>query len=259
MARSAVIWVVLGWVGYAALPWYGLQNDLLSELVAGSGLVLGLRGAWWLLPIALPLFAALRPLVRSDPEEAGIWLVAAGSAGLALVVLQGFAIGLNGWRFETLAAIFGAPGPSQGGMGLGATLTSISLLLLLCHGLAARGWCRGDAFVVSAIGVVLALITVFVFFPVTTILVSAVEDDQGRFAPGGFVAKFLDRSIWGLDCVVSDLRCGVAWNTLFPLSWSGSGARSWALPSRSSRPAPISRSKRRCAPSASSRSSRHPS
>ena len=36
-----------------------------------------------------------------------------------------------------------------------------------------------------------------------------------RFAPGEFVAKFLDRSIWGLDCVTANLRCGVAWNTLF--------------------------------------------
>ena len=30
-----------------------------------------------------------------------------------------------------------------------------------------------------------------------------------------FVAKFTDRSIWGLDCLYGPLRCGVAWNTLF--------------------------------------------
>jgi len=135
--------------------------------------------------------------------------------GLALIAAQGFAIGLHGWTLEALAAAFGGPGPSQSGMGAGAGLTSLSLLILLCHGLAARGWCRGDAFVVSAIGLVLALITIFVFFPVSTILASALQDNQGRFAPGEFVDKFLDRSIWGLDCVISDLRCGVAWNTLF--------------------------------------------
>ena len=56
--------------------------------------------------------------------------------------------------------------------------------MLLCHGLAARGWCRGDAFVVSSIGLVVALIAVFVFFPVTTILASAVRDNAGAFAPG---------------------------------------------------------------------------
>ena len=30
-----------------------------------------------------------------------------------------------------------------------------------------------------------------------------------------FLAKFSDRSVWGLDCLAGDLRCGVAWNTLF--------------------------------------------
>jgi iron(III) transport system permease protein len=60
-----------------------------------------------------------------------------------------------------------------------------------------------------------ALIAVFVFFPVSTILASAVQDNAGAFAPGEFLVKFTDRSIWGLDCVTSGLRCGVAWNTLF--------------------------------------------
>ena len=95
--------------------------------------------------------------------------------------------------------------------------------MLLCHGLAARGWCRGDAFVVSAIGLVVALIAVFVFFPVTTILASAVRDDAGAFAPGAFLAKFLDPSIWSLDCLTSNLRCGVAWNTLFLATLVGVG------------------------------------
>jgi iron(III) transport system permease protein len=95
---------VLGWLGYAALPWYRLERDLLEELVAGSGLLHGLTGTWWLLPIALPLLAALRPLAKPD-ERAGAWLAAAGGAGLALVIVQGFAIGLNGWRIDVLAAV----------------------------------------------------------------------------------------------------------------------------------------------------------
>src|SRR5215213_1905983 len=229
MSRSALIWVVLGWVGYAALPWYGLENGLATELVAGSGLLVGLGGAWWLLPIALPLLASLRPLLRSDTGGEGGWLTAAGGWGLALIVVQGFAVGMNGWGFDALATVFGAPGPSQRGMGLGAGLASVAFLMVLCHGLAAQGWCRGDAFVVSSIGLVLALITLFVFFPVSTILVSAVQDNQGGFAPGEFVDKFLDRSIWGLDCLVSDLRCGVAWNTLFLALLVGVGTTALGL------------------------------
>src|SRR6185295_18098686 len=125
------------------------------------------------------------------------------------------AIGLNGWSWSFLGAMVAASGPSQPGMGLGAALTSASFLMLLCHGLAARGWCRGDAFVVGAIGSVVALTIIFVFFPVATILTSAVKDDSGALALGQFGAKFFDNSIWGLDCVTSSLRCGVAWNTLF--------------------------------------------
>ncbi len=212
MPRATAVWIALGWVGYAGLPWYGFGSAD-PNIVEGSGLVLGLSGAWWLLPLLLPLLLAVLPLAAGG-RQPGRRLVAAGVLGLGLLLLQGFAIGLHGWR-GGLADLFGAPGPSQAGMGAGAALTAFSLLIVLCHGLAARGWCRGDVFVVSAIGGVVALIATFVFFPVGTILVSAVQDNQGSFAPGEFAAKFLDRSIWGLDCLVSGLRCGVAWNTLF--------------------------------------------
>src|SRR5204863_8660186 len=41
------------------------------------------------------------------------------------------------------------------------------------------------------------------------------EERLRRIALGEFGAKFFDKSIWGLDCFASNLRCGVAWNTLF--------------------------------------------
>jgi iron(III) transport system permease protein len=218
LPRATLIWVALGWIGYAVLPWYGFDGASFNPFSGpgASGLAAGLSGRWWLLPPALPLMMAAWAAVPARSGEAGGWLlVAAGLAGLALVLLQGFAIGLNGWIIDGLSALFGSPGPSQRGMGVGAALTAASFLLILCHGLAARGWCRGDAFVVSSIGIIVALIAVFVFFPVSTILASAVQDNAGAFAPGEFVAKVTDRSIWGLDCVTSGLRCGVAWNTLF--------------------------------------------
>jgi iron(III) transport system permease protein len=226
MSRAARVWLALAWVGYALLPWYlveGLSGYPFGQ--AGSALALGLAGqAWWLVPMLLPLFAATRPLFGAhDRESAGRWLAAAGAAGLALITIQGFAVGLNGWNAAWLAALLGAPGPRQGGMGIGAALTAFSFLMLLCHGLAARGWCRGDAFVVSSIGLVAALIAIFVFFPVATILASAFRDDAGGFAPGAFFAKFLDTSIWGLDCLASNLRCGVAWNTVFLAALVGVG------------------------------------
>jgi iron(III) transport system permease protein len=219
MPRATLGWIVLGWIGFVLLPWYGFDRGAApgfgDYIVGQSGLLNGLRGAWWLLPILAPLLIALRPVFSSDRRSDSDWLLASGILGLVLVVLQGFAIGLNGWNIDGLAAVLGAPGPSQAGMGYGAALTATAFLIVLCHGLAARGWCRGDAFVTSSIGIVIALILVFVFFPVSTILASAFADNNGNFAPGEFLVKFTDRSIWGLDCLTSDLRCGVAWNTLF--------------------------------------------
>ena len=82
---------------------------------------------------------------------------------------------------------------------------------------------KGDAFLASTIGVVVGLVVVFVFWPVLIVLSSAVRDDTGALAPGVFLAKLLNRSIWGLDCLVGPLRCGVAWNTLFLAILVGAG------------------------------------
>src|SRR4051794_2802035 len=182
MTRAAKVWVALAWIGYAVLPWHlggSLAWLVEGSVASGSGLALALAGrAWWLLPIAVPLLVATRPLAGAlaRPRVAD-WLVRAGLLGLILLVLQGASIGVNGWTAPWLASLFGAPGPSQGGMGPGAALTALAFLMLLCGGLAGRGWCRGDAFVVSSIGLVVALIAIFVFFPVATILASAFADD----------------------------------------------------------------------------------
>jgi iron(III) transport system permease protein len=232
LSRSTIAWIALAWAAYLLLPWYigGSGHPLLSLVnPAASGLMLGASGAVWLLPLAVPLLMAARPLVGPLSRDAsGPWLVATGILGLALVALQGFTIGINGWTTGWLTTFLG-PGPSQAGMGLGAALLASAFLLILCHGLAALGWCRGDTFVVSSIGAVVALIAVFVFFPVARVLVSAVQDNAGAFAPGEFLVKFADRSIWGLDCLTSSLRCGVAWNTLFLATLVGVGTTALGL------------------------------
>jgi iron(III) transport system permease protein len=226
MRKSALLWLVLGALGIAVLPWYMVEGADFTSLgwlagyplgAAGPGLFLGLfDGKPWLLPIAVPLIVTALPalLPRDDPRAATcfIW---GGILGLAWLIIEGAAIDHRGWSAPWLAALFGEPGPRQGGMGYGAFLSALSFLMLICHGLAARGFCRGDAFTVSSIGLIVALIAVFVFFPIVKILISAFQDNSGNFVPGDFVEKFFDRSIWGLDCLTSGLRCGVAWNTLF--------------------------------------------
>jgi iron(III) transport system permease protein len=220
------------------LPWHLAGGDswfgwLIGYPNAGPRAALGLvlsGSAGWLLPIALPLLLATLPLVNvTMRRRSSRILVVAGILGLAFVALQGFAVGINGWGWSFLADWFGGPGPKQSGMGVGATLTSAAFLMLLCQGLAGRGWCRGDAFIVSSIGSVVALTVIFVFFPVTTILTSALRDEAGGAAVGQFVSKFFDRSVWGLDCVTSGLRCGVAWNTLFLAILVGFGSTALGL------------------------------
>jgi len=235
-SRSAATWLALGWVAFALVPWYALDGDWLAWLEslssAGprSAASLALTGhAEWLAPIALPLVLASVPLFDRSRRTTSLALIAAGIAGLGLITVQGFAIGLHGWSFDVLGLMFGTPGPSQAGMGAGAALTAASFLMLLCHGLAGRGWCRGDVFVVGAIGSVIALSMIFVFWPVAMILASAAKDESGTFAPDVFATRFFDRSIWGLDCLASGLHCGVAWNTLWLAVLVGIGTTALGL------------------------------
>jgi len=237
VSRLTRIWLVLAWAGFLVLPWYMVRGgaNFVGALLdpagpAGPALVHAFGGAWWLLPLLVPLGLSTWTVLRGgDREEVGRALVLAAALGLVLMALQGFAIGHRGWSARWLAALFGEPGPSQRGMGIGAAVTALAFLMLMCQGFAARGWCRGDSFVVSAIGTIAALIGLFVFYPILTILASAFEDNAGNFAPALFVEKFFDGSIWGLDCLTSTLRCGVAWNTLFLAVLVGVGTTALGL------------------------------
>jgi iron(III) transport system permease protein len=237
MKQSSVIWIGLGWLGFAILPWYEAEQSGLLELIhqwpdgaAGTGFFLGVTGERpWLLPLIAPLCIALLAVLRLRPPAAGIALIASGSAGLAWICVQGLAIGHRGWTAHWLVSLFGTPGPSQIGIGYGGALTALSLLMLVCRGLASRGVCRGDAFVTSAIGLVLSLIVLFVFYPILIVLISAFRDNAGNLAAAEFLAKLFDGSIWGLGCVYSNLTCGVAWNTLFLAVLVGVGATALGL------------------------------
>jgi iron(III) transport system permease protein len=213
-------------VGCLVLPWYALEDGLFAPrwlsryptdpAVAPALLQVLLHGRWWLAPVGLCLLAPFAVLRRdrSDPLRARV-LLATGVAGLAWIAAQGFAIGASGWAFGALEEALGPLPGRQFGMGVGGLVTAVAFLLLLCQGIAARGHFNGDGFVAGAVGGVVALVGVFVFFPVARVLVSAVQDNAGAFDPGAFWAKFATREVWGLGCLTSTVTCGVAWNTLF--------------------------------------------
>lgn len=222
---TIVLWMVVGWVGYAVLPWYAVDDGFWSFAWAGDGwpldedtgsaLLIAAQGMkLWLAPFAplllMPLLAWGRK--KADPAFGAI-LIAAGIAGLVWMVLQGFGIGIRGWQWDWLEALFGELDGRQFGMGYGGMLTATAFLFFLTLGIAARGAVGGDVFVVGAIGFVVALVTLFVFLPIAEMLGNALVSEEGH-SLSAFFGKLLSARLWGLDCLKGGGRCGVAWNSL---------------------------------------------
>ncbi|TAN20206.1 MAG: iron ABC transporter permease [Rhizobiaceae bacterium] len=216
-ARNVGAWLLAAWLGFLILPWYIVESGFLSfgwltDFVAqGPAALHGFAGAPWLLPLFLPLLAATWLSVRRHTRGLAI----AGGLALAWMAVEGLAIAHFGWGFSWLAALMGTKGPVQPGMGWGAIVYALSMLMLVAADLAGRGWCKGDRFVVGSLLLVIATLVIFVAYPLVSILSSAVRDNSGNFAPALLRQKLFDSNIWGLGCLAGGRHCGVAWNTLF--------------------------------------------
>lgn len=223
---ALIFWIVAGWVGFCLLPWYGVEDGFFAfewlvdgypfdEDYAPAAFLIGQGEKLWLTPLVLPLITSIFALGRkkSDPLYAKI-LIASGAIGFGWLIAQGFGIGIRGFNFEWLKALFGDLGDRQFGMGYGALLLASAYLFLFTQGIAARGAINGDVFVVSAIGGVIVIVTVFVFFPIAKMLLAAFITEEGGYSASVFASKFFDDRLWGLGCL-SGGRCGVAWNSLF--------------------------------------------
>jgi iron(III) transport system permease protein len=203
--RVPIAWLAVGAAGFILVPWYSIPESVLSTgwlrdwaSAANAPALLQAfvfqRG--WLLPLAvLLLLAGALLLVRLLERVRAIGLIALGVAGLVYFLVQGFTI-------------------VQPGMGLGAFLVASAFAMVLAAGVAERGAFKGDAFVAGIVVAVGALVAVFTFFPVVTILAQAVEDNGGAFSLPAFVSRLATAKIWSVACLVGPLRCGVAWNTL---------------------------------------------
>mgnify|MGYP003672644450 FL=1 len=222
-----ILWILVGWAGFLLLPWYLVDGGLFSGrwLVDGypfdknyapAIFLIGQGEKLWLapllIPLVMPLFVLNRP--KNDPLYAKI-LILTGVIGFSWLIIQGFSIGIRGWNYDWLTALFGKLDGRQFGMGYGGLFLASSFLFLLTQGIAARGAIGGDVFVVSAIGFVIAIVGAFVFFPIVNMLLSAFITEDGSYSVAVFVGKFFDDRIWGLGCLAGPGRCGVAWNSLF--------------------------------------------
>ncbi|MGC1488276.1 MAG: iron ABC transporter permease, partial [Albidovulum sp.] len=229
MKRTIALWLLVGLAGFALLPWHMTDRaftswEWLSDGAPSTGLMLALRGGhWWLWP---PLLAGLAALMAQLAVKAPVlrarltmWSAA---AGLALTALQGLIIVRAGPRlFETLLT-GDVVTAGQAGFGVGAGVCLFALLFVLTVSLSQTGKGRGDAFVVSMIGLIIALVGVFVFYPVAHILVRAFEV-QGGYSLTEFFPRFFSSDLWGLRCLIGPNSCGVAINSLFLATMTGAG------------------------------------
>ena len=221
---TIVCWLLLGTVSFVLLPWYFLTDKTLLQALPGvfggtetaSGVVQSaLHGKPWLWVALVGLaIAALGGRMRPGRGQ-GRWLATGAGIGLVGLLFSGFAIGAKGWAFESLNTTFGTLAAGQFGMGLGAALTLVALLMLLGAGLARLGYFRGDVFVASAVIFCGALLALFVALPVLKALAGAFFDEAGAFAFGAVFERIGNERTWGLSCLGGGQRCGVAWNTLF--------------------------------------------
>ncbi|MDQ6438108.1 iron ABC transporter permease [Mesorhizobium sp. LHD-90] len=223
---TIALWVVVGLLGYAVLPWYGMDDNIFTLRWLFDGypfdddvapaLFLNLQGQkLWLAPIGLLLLGSFLLWGRRKADPAfGPILIALGAFGFGYLLLQGFAIGLKGWNWEVATALFGDLDDRQFGMGWGALLVAGAFLFLFTIGCAARGAVGGDEFVAGSIGFVIAVVGIFIFMPILQMLASAFVTQDGGYSAGTFASKLFSNRLWGISCLLGGPRCGAAWNSL---------------------------------------------
>ena len=224
---SLKLWLGIVWVGFLTLPWYAAYDGFWSFIWITDGypafdeyspgiLQITMHQRWWLWPVALSLLVPLPALFlpRTDPRHIAALLLG-GGFGFAYMFAQGFILGLHGWGWVFLGDLFGSTTQTQMGLGYGALLVCAGFLFLFTQGLAARGAIKGDIFVSGSIGLSIAMVTAFVFFPVGKILINALKNDEGEYVFSLFLKNISSNNIWSLACLNSEFSCGVAWNSLW--------------------------------------------
>ena len=217
MTRIARFWSLVGITAFLLLPWYMAQGGFWTfgwvADPSGTGASAALHvasGRIWLLGPVIGLLGAVLATVLplSQVARARAWLVC-GVTGLALLIGQALLILGTGPR---LAALGDA---AQPGMGAGAFVVAVSLLFVMTTGISALGRGRGDAFVTGLVGLIVALVAVFVFYPMAFIFVQAFELRGGAgFGLSEFVPRFFSPQTWSLGCITGSGTCGAALNSL---------------------------------------------
>ncbi|MCU0907527.1 MAG: iron ABC transporter permease [Rhodobacteraceae bacterium] len=205
-----------GWLGLLAaalvlLPWY--KGGSLAGGPLASALAEALAGRGWLWPMILCAVALGGLSLTARWQQSGLAMVLTVAAG-ALLLWQGFAVGLRGPSADWIAQVFPRAAEGQTGLGWGGFVAGLALVGLVSDLFAARGFCRGERFAAFCVTAIVALLALFVFFPIANLGVAAFVDADGNLALGTFLARLAAPELWGLACFVGAGRCGVVVNTV---------------------------------------------
>jgi len=225
--------LVLGALALLLLPWYsqeagffdfGWLTTLWQDQASAPALwqILTFQRPWLSIALLMLLVCALARLLKIGRFRSQL-LIAASLVGVVFLLFEGHAIGYSGWNWQWSEHLFGALSDGQPAFGAGAILLITTFLLLFSFALAERGVLKGDAFVVAAIVLLVALVTTFVLYPVLSMFVASVQDVDGSFKPDGLIANMQDPAIWSLSCLKGG-SCGTAWRTLTLALMTASGS-----------------------------------
>ncbi|WP_455813671.1 ABC transporter permease [Pseudomonas graminis] len=225
---------VLGALAILLLPWYSLEAGFFDfgwlatlwqdrETAPGLWQIAQFQRPWLTIAVLMLLICALARLLPVGNRRSWL-LMGASTAGVLFLLFEGHAIGYTGWNWQWSEQLFGALSDGQPAFGAGAILLLTTFLLLFSFALAERGVLRGDAFVVAAIVLLVALVTTFVLYPVLSMFVASVQDVDGSFKPDGMIANIQDPAIWSLGCLNGSGGCGTAWRTLWLALMTAAGS-----------------------------------
>lgn len=221
-------WAGAGLLAFVLLPWHMLPGSIIdlagvAELIGGHDSSSGLAQVLlhrrpWLGGALLALLLAAGALCAPPSRRQGVLLACAGIGGAVWTIFQGMLIASPQESLD----LWGM-GRGQPGLGWGALSVLVALVVLGASGTARLGAFRGDVFVASAVLLTGALLATFVAYPVFKTLIGAFLDNAGRFDLVAAWNRIASERIWGLGCVAANVRCGVAWNTLYLALLTGVG------------------------------------
>ncbi|WP_299818772.1 iron ABC transporter permease [uncultured Jannaschia sp.] len=223
-------------VCFVLLPWYHIRGgffglgwvaDWRSDPDLWPGIAQLSRFWLWPLPILAGAAVALRLLCPAGRPR-GTLLLTIGALGLAWMIVEGLSIGLRGWNWSLLEAMFGDVN-GQPAFGAGAVGLGLCFAGMIAFGLAERGALKGDAFVIGAITLLVFLVTVFVLYPLVSMFTGAFQDFRGAFTTEGVRNNIGDPQVWSLRCVTGSGGCGVAWRTLLLAVCTATGTTALGL------------------------------